>query len=133
MFTHVLSVVAAALAMFALGSVWYSPLLFAALWAREAGVNAQTKPDRNGMLRMFGGTGLMLLLSAGVLDCILANWSPGQGMLHGLAIGFLGGLLAAATTAIHYLFEKKSPKLFLINAGYDVLGFCLMGLVLSFF
>ena len=46
-------------------------------------------------------------------------------------LGFLGGLLATAITAINHLFEKKSRTLFLINAGYDVFGFCLMGVILA--
>jgi hypothetical protein len=133
MFTHVLSIIAAAIVMFALGSVWYSPVLFAAAWMREAGVDPSKKPDGKAMARTFGGTFVLLLLSAAVLDCILVSWAPGQGMTHGLSVGFLGGVLAAATTAINYLFECKSLKLFLINAGYDVIGFCLMGLVLSLF
>ena len=55
-----------------------------------------------------------------------------RGPFHqGAAVGLLGGLLATTTTGINYLFEKKSWKLFLINSGYNLVGFCIMGAVLS--
>ena len=45
--------------------------------------------------------------------------------------GFLGGVLVACATGINFLFEKRSFMHFLINAGYDMVGFCIMGVVLS--
>ena len=37
----------------------------------------------------------------------------------------------AASFGINYLFERKSLKLFLINAGYHTLQFTLIGLILA--
>ena len=128
---HFLGIFLAAVAMFALGSVWYSPLLFAAAWTREAGVGATQKPDNKGMARMFGATFFLLLVSAAVLDAVITNWTGAEGLMHGLWVGFLGGVIAASVTGINHMFEQKSRKLFLINAGYDVLGFCIMGTVLA--
>ncbi len=128
---HYLGIFLAALAMFALGAVWYSPVLFSKVWAREAGVDASRKPDGKEMGRTFGATFVLLLLSAAVLDCVITSWAAGEGLFHGAAVGLLGGLLATTTTGINYLFEKKSWKLFLINSGYNLVGFCIMGAVLS--
>jgi len=128
---HFLGIFLAALAMFAIGSVWYSPLLFIKAWLREAGMDPNQKPDSRTLLRTFGATFVLLFICAAVLDLVIVNWTSEEGVGHGLWVGFLGGVLAAAVTAINYLFEKKSRTLFLINAGYDVLGFCVMGVILS--
>lgn len=127
-----LAILLAALAMFALGSVWYSPVLFAKAWVRESGGDPAYKPSGKEMGRTFGGTFVLLLVCAAVLDWVVTNSAGvGEGMSHGLLVGLLGGVLATAITGINYLFERKSRTLFLINAGYDVLGFCIMGVVLA--
>jgi hypothetical protein len=128
---HYLGILLAAAVMFGLGSVWYSPVLFSRVWAREAGIDPNQKPDSKAMARIFGGTFVLLLVCATVLDILISNSTAGEGILHGLFMGFLGGVIASAITAINHLFEKKSLKLFLINAGYDVIGFCLMGVILA--
>src|ERR1051325_80372 len=127
-----LAILLAALAMFALGSVWYSPVLFAKAWVRESGGDPAYKPSGKEMGRTFGGTFVLLLVCAAVLDWVITNSAGvGEGMSHVLLVGLLGGILATAITGINYLFERKSVKLFLINSGYDVLGFCIMGVVLA--
>lgn len=128
---HYLGILLAAAAMFGVGSVWYSPVLFAKAWAREAGMDPSQKPDARTLGKIFGATFALLLVCATVLDLLISNSTAGEGILHGLFMGFLGGLIASAVTAVNHLFESKSLKLFLINAGYDVLGFCLMGVILA--
>ncbi|HEX2669012.1 MAG TPA: DUF1761 domain-containing protein [Gammaproteobacteria bacterium] len=127
-----LGIFLAAAAMFALGSVWYSPVLFAKVWVRESGGDPAYKPTGKEMGRTFGGTFLLLLVSAAVLDWVMQNSAAtGEGLSHGLTVGFLGAVIAVAMTGINYLFERKSLKLFLINSGYNVIGFCIMGAVLA--
>ena len=128
---HYLGIFLAAAAMFGVGSVWYSPVLFAKAWMSGAGMDPSRKPDGRTMARTFGTTFVLLLVCATVLDILISNSTAGEGILHGLFMGFLGGLIAVAITAINHLFENKSLKLFLINAGYDLIGFCLMGVILS--
>jgi len=127
------SILIAAAAMWLIGAAWYSPALFAQAWAREAGINPEQKPDGKTMMRMFGGSYLLMVLGAAVLDCILTNWTPGQSFSHGLGVGFLCGVLGGVFTGINYIYEYRGLKLFFINAGYYLVGFCTMGLVLSAF
>ena len=129
---HYLGILLAAIAMFALGSVWYSPVLFAKAWVRESGGDPAYKPRAQEMGRTFGGTFVLLLVCAAVLDWVITNSAAaGEGVSHGLMVGLLAGLLATAITGINYLFERKSRTLFLINSGYDLIGFCIMGAVLA--
>ncbi len=52
--------------------------------------------------------------------------------MSGLLSGGLVGLLWIATAyAITYLFEQRTMRLFLINAGFYVVQFALMGTILG--
>ena len=130
---HLFGIIVSAVVMFALGGLWYSPMLFANPWARESGTPDEHNPDRKAQLRFFAILLVLLMLAAAVLDCILSSWAPGQGLNHGLAVGFIGGVLAAAVIGMDTLFERKSIKLFCINAGYYLLSFCVAGAILSLF
>ncbi len=129
---QIIGIMVAAVVMFILGGIWYSPMLFAQAWSRETGIT-EHKPTPKSMLRFSAVLLVLLLLSAAILACILTSWLPGHNWRHGLAVGFLGGVLATAVAGMNTLFERKSVKLFLINAGYYLIGFCIMGLILPLF
>lgn len=129
---QIIGIMVAAVLMFILGGIWYSPMLFAQAWSRETGIT-EHKPTPKSMLRFSAVLLVLLLLSAAILACILTSWLPGHNWRHGLAVGFLGGVLAAAVVGMNTLFERKSLKLFLINAGYYLIGFCLMGVIVALF
>jgi hypothetical protein len=128
---HYLGIVLAAFAMFALGSVWFSPVMFVRAWVRESGVDASQKPDGKAMAKTFGLTLVLLLVSAAILSRFIDNWTEGEGILHGLEVGLMGGIWVTVATGINFLFEKKSLKLFLIDAGYHLVGFAVMGVILA--
>jgi hypothetical protein len=71
----------------------------------------------------------MEIIMAFVISVLIgkdADWLTG--LEKGAAIGF--GLVALAF-GVNYLFEGKSIKLWLINAGYNVVIFSLMGLIIG--
>ncbi len=133
MLSHLLAILASAVVMFALGGLWYSPILFANAWARESGTPNEHNPDPKAQARFFVILLVLLMLAAAVLDCIITSWAPGPGLGHGLAVGFIGGSLAAAVIGMDTLFERKRFALFLINAGYYMLSFCVAGVILALF
>ncbi|HTU66329.1 MAG TPA: DUF1761 domain-containing protein [Steroidobacteraceae bacterium] len=123
-----LAVVVAAVASFALGGLWYSPVMFGKAWQREAGLTDEQLKSGN-LVRIFG---LSLVLS------FLAAWNfanflgPRPQLVFGVAVGASAGLLwVAASFGINYLFERRSFKLFAINGGYHTVQFAIFGLVLS--
>lgn len=131
MLSHLLAIFVSAVVMFALGGLWYSPVLFAHAWARESGTPNEHNPDPKAQARFFAILLVLLMFAAAVLDCILASWAPGPGLGHGLSVGFIGGMLAAAVVGMDTLFERKSLTLFCINAGYYLLGFSVTGVILA--
>ena len=123
-----LAVLAAAVATFALGGLWYSPALFGKVWQREAGVTEEKMKSAN-MPLIFGLTFVLALIAAWVFALFLGPRPP---MALGLGAGFSAGLCwVAASLGINYLFERKSLKLWLINGGYHTLQFTIIGLILA--
>jgi hypothetical protein len=123
-----LAVIAAAIATFVLGGLWYSPALFGKVWQREAGVTEEKMKSAN-MTLIFGLTFVLALIAAWVFALFLGPRPP---MALGLGAGFSAGLCwVAASLGINYLFERKSLKLWLINGGYHTLQFTAMGAILG--
>ena len=123
-----LAVIAAAIATFVLGGLWYSPALFGTVWQREAGVTEEKMKSAN-MTLIFGLTFVLALIAAWVFALFLGPRPP---MALGLGAGFSAGLCwVAASLGINYLFERKSLKLWLINGGYHTLQFTIIGLILA--
>jgi hypothetical protein len=125
---NVWAVIAAAVSGFVLGGLWYSPVLFGKAWQREAGVSDEQMKNAN-MALVFGLTLVLCLLASFVFAMFLGPRPP---LALGLGAGFSAGLCwVSASFGINYLFEHKSLKLFLINAGYHTLQFTLIGLILA--
>lgn len=123
-----LAVVAATIASFAVGAVWYSPLLFAKPWQHETGVTEEKARGSNVPLTMAGAFGLTFLMTL-VFALFLGR---NTGLQFGAATGFAAGLFwVAASVGVNHLFEGRSLKLFLINGGYNVVMFTVMGGVLG--
>ena len=121
-----IGIIAATIVAFAIGAAWYSPILFAKPWMRE---NGFTEDDHQAnLIRMFGGSFVMLLIASYVLSLIIDDSSILEGLRVGLAVG---AAFVAAAFAVTYLFEKKSPTLFVINAGYHVVTFTVMGTIIG--
>ncbi|MDP3856995.1 MAG: DUF1761 domain-containing protein [Stagnimonas sp.] len=125
---NIWAVLAAAVSGFVLGGLWYSPLLFAKAWQREAGLSdAQVQ---GGNMTLIFGLSFLACLAAAFVFAMFLGPRPSLGL--GLGAGFSAGLFwVGASFGINYLFERKSFKLFCINAGYHTLQFTLIGLILA--
>ncbi|MFK7991016.1 MAG: DUF1761 domain-containing protein [Sandaracinaceae bacterium] len=125
---NVLAIGAAALVTFLVGGVWYSPMLFGKAWAELNGLTEDDLKQGN-PAKVFGGSFLLALLMAFNLAAFIGPYaSLGFAAFAGFLAGF--GWVAAAM-GVTALFERKPLKLWLINAGYHVVSFTLMGLILG--
>jgi uncharacterized protein YneF (UPF0154 family) len=118
------AVLVAALMSFAIGGLWYSPLLFARSWMKEAGLDEQ-QVRAAPMGRVFGLAGIASLVMAFNLAAFIGpKASLGFGLFAGAAaaIGWV-----AMSLGVIYLFEQRSFKLWIINSGYQVVAYTLMG------
>jgi hypothetical protein len=125
---HLAAVIVATLVAFALGGLWYSPLLFARAWMRAAGLDEAAASQGN-MTRIYG----LALLGTLVMALNLAAFIGAKATLaFGLFAGFATGLgWIAMALAVVYLFERRSLRLWLINAGYQVVAMSAMGAVIG--
>ncbi len=122
------AVMVAAVATFILGGLWYSPVLFAKAWQREAGLTDERL--KNGNMAVIFGSSLLLSLLASWMFAVFLG--PRPNLQEGLIYGFSAGLCwVAASFGINYLFERRSLKLFFINGGYHTLQFTIIGGVLG--
>jgi len=121
---NALAAIVAAIIAFLVGWLWYSPLLFVKAWQAETGVD-----DGGGAPRIFILAFLATLIAAFNLAAFIGR---GKGLSFGLFAGFAAGLgWVAMALAIIYLFERRSLRLWLINAGYMTVAFTVMGAVIG--
>ena len=134
-----LNVIAAALAAFAFGAVWYMTLSKSWIAAAEVRTDAQGRPTRGegqdggsspmpfviGLLAMVVVAGMMrhLLGTSGVV-------TVGGGAVAGFGIG---AFLITPWVAMNYAFAMRKPALTLIDGVNSVVGCTIMGAVLNAF
>lgn len=120
-----LAVVVAAVTTFVIGGLWYS-VLFAKQWQRAVGLTNEQL--RHGVARTFIGSFLLALVMAASLAAFVGGSGAAFGTFAGLAAGITW---VAAAFGINYLFERRSLRLWLINAGYNTITFTAMGAIVG--
>jgi len=123
-----LAVFAAASSTFLVGRLWYSPVLFGKAWQRETGLTDAALKDRN-PAKVFGPAFILALLMAFNLAVFLG---PDATLGFAVAAAFAAGFgWVALGMGVTYLFEARSFRLWLIDAGYHAVSFTIMGLILG--
>ncbi|MEX2495431.1 MAG: DUF1761 domain-containing protein [Woeseia sp.] len=123
-----LAVVLAAVTAFVIGGFWYSKKVFGNAWMLEVGLTDKTIKRAN-MALTFGGTFALQLVAATALAFFLGS---GSDWLIGLQAGLLVAVCWIATAyGITYFFEQRSLRLYLINAGYYLVLFAVMGTIIG--
>lgn len=121
-----LAVGVAALSSFLIGGLWYSPILFANAWMRESGLTEEQLREKVG--RTFAIAFVLSLVIAFNLAAFLgpeATWS------WGMTAGVLAAVWVAASLAVTFAFERRSAMLTLIDAGYHLVAYAVMGVILG--
>lgn len=125
-----IGIVPAAILGFLVGGLWYGPL-FGKPWAAARGLGDALKQGAN-MPLIFGLTFLLNLFSAAVLDHVHNTYgAPDLKLSLLIAFGIALGFIVPAM-GVNYLFSRLKLKLFLIDAGYWLVIYVLMGAVLFY-
>jgi hypothetical protein len=120
-----LAVLLAAVAFFAVGAIWYT-VLFGKAWQRALGLSDEQLKGGANMALIYGGAFLCELVVAWLLGHLFARTAPSPRGMMMISVGFGLGVMTPAI-GINYLFQRKSLKLFLIDAGHFVVGAAAMG------
>src|SRR3974390_917453 len=130
-----LAVLVAAISAMVVGFIWYSPFLFARSWTRLMGYDPDDKAKladmQKGAGKIYGMSFLASIVSAIVLAKIIDLTSVVT-VLYGMKVGFfiwLGFVDAVDLTGA--LFGRHPPTLFLINTGYQLVCYLVMGAILA--
>lgn len=122
------AVIAAAVAAFVLGGIWYAPFLFGKPWMEATGITEERAKQAN-MAKVFGVSFIWSLLGAFVFAMFLG---PAPAFGFATAAGFAAGLFwVAGSFAINYQFEQRPLKLLLINGGYHTAQYTLYGAIIG--
>ncbi len=124
------AVIVSAIAKFAFGALWYSPVLFASQWMQYTGITEEMAAESN-MAVIFGGSFVLYLLQAYVLAHFVhytnaTNAKGGAQTGFWIWLGFMATLLMQSA-----LYERHPMGLWAINAGYELVSIILMGVILA--
>lgn len=127
---NILAVVCCHLLYMGLGAFWYSPLMFAAPWSRAVGIKPSDVDPKEGSKAMLLGN-IPTFIGVATLAVIL-RFVKADGLGDALALTNLiaVGLLASHLTTM-VTFERRSWTWYLISAGYPIVGYNLMAIVLT--
>jgi hypothetical protein len=123
-----LAILVSAFSAFALGGLWYSPVMFVKAWMKESGITKESAKQTD-MLKLFGLSFILSFIASFFLAMFIGSDAGGG---FGALAGFMAGFGWVFTyLGIIYLFEKRSLKHFLINALYSVTSLTLMGFIIG--
>jgi hypothetical protein len=128
-----LAVLVAGIAIFMLGGLWYSPLLFAKRWIVLIGKSEED-------LKAGGGKAMPLLYLGALICGMLVSWTlavilnhfTDMSALRGVLVGVLCWIgFAGATSFANYIFSQKPKELWAIDSGYNLVSFIIAGAILG--
>jgi hypothetical protein len=129
------AVLSAAAATMVIGFLWYSPFLFAKPWMIAMGYDPADKDRIAAMQKTagpkYGIAFLASLLTAFMLGKIIFNLAISTA-LYGMKVGFAVWLAFVMTVQLtDMLFGNRPRNLFLINTGYQLACYLVMGAILG--
>ncbi len=130
---NILAVAVSAIVYFILGAVWYMPSLFGTMWKAELArhnisFNPPTSAEMMQKTILSLIVNVIMVLAVAFVVQATATTALSAALVLGikLAVGF-----AATTLGITYIWQNKSFKLFLLDAGYPMVGVILSTIILA--
>jgi hypothetical protein len=125
---NMLAVVAAAVSTFLIGGLWYSPVLFYRPWLRANGF-VEADVQKGSPAVIFGLAFVFSLIMAANLAAFLAT--PDTTLAWGATAGALAAVWVVLGIAVVALFERRPWSYILVNGGYWLVSFFIMGAILG--
>lgn len=126
---NLLAVLVASVAYFAVGAVWYSPVMFSKQWMKELGKKPKDLQKSAGPAMVIGAltTLITVYVMAWFFDLLGVSSTVGGAITAAwIALGFV-----ITNSLMHAAYHGVPKKLWLINNGYNLLGFVVAGAVLG--
>jgi len=110
------------------GALWYSKAMFLHRWALDMGIDLDNPPAGKGHGPKIA-IGVVTSIVAAIVFALIAGPVPALQPALLLAVAIAG--LIGSAFAIQYLFEERSFAFWAINAGYHLVQFTIIALVLA--
>ncbi|MEL6592936.1 MAG: DUF1761 domain-containing protein [Bacteroidota bacterium] len=125
-------VLVAAVSGFGIGALWYGPPLFGKRWQSLVGLSDEEIQSAN-MPLIFGLAFVLNFVVAAVLSFFVevAMMIGSSAILGGLFGAVICLVFVATTFGINYLFARRPIQLYLIDVGYMLVMFFVMGLIIG--
>lgn len=128
-----LAVIIGAIVYFALGALWYSPVLFSRAWQRSIGWDEnRTPPQASAMTYVVPLLAyIVMAIAVGLLAVATGTDEIGEGIVLGLVLG-IG--LSLAHTFVDASFDPNKPQpwtWFAINGTYHALGLIIVSVIIA--
>jgi hypothetical protein len=122
-----LAVIVSAVAFWILGAIYYTDALFGKQWKAATGID-EMKPDPTQMIGNLV-TWFISALALGLIAVSIGADNVGDGIVLGFvtSVGFIG--MNRITEGLYTGMSNKA--LMRVNAPYTLLGFVIMGIILS--
>lgn len=129
---NIWAVIVSTVAFWALGALWYSPVLFGKRWQKEVGLTDEKLKNTN-MVVVFGVSFLLMFVMVFGMNLMLNVHKPEDiTWLSGLYLGlFIGIVFSMTTMGINYLYQRRSFVLWLIDGIYITMGLTIAGIILA--
>ena len=127
-----LAVLVSAVLAFGIGSLWYGPL-FGKAWQKGVGLSDEEIKGAN-MGKLFGSAFIMALIVSFGMAMFFFGFGPnpdmnaGMGAMYGIMTGIF---FIFPSTAMNYLFARKSATLIAIDSCYHIVAYTLVGVILG--
>lgn len=129
---NIWELIVASLSTFVIGFFWYGNLLFGKTWQKLAGLSDEDIAKGN--MALIYGVAFVLNFVAALFISMFTEIA----MMLGTS-AFLAGLFAvvlcigfvATSVGVNFLFSRKPFKLYLIDVGYMVVSFFVMGVIIG--
>jgi hypothetical protein len=123
-----LAVIASVVVMMALGFAWYGPL-FGKQWMAAQGRTMEgiEQPPAWHWGLIIGGA-----IVGAIVVAVIVDWAAAADLVGGLVVGLIVGVGLLVTDSLkRFVYEQDPVSLLVINNGYNVVGFAIMGAILG--
>ncbi len=127
-----LAVIVSAVIYFILGALWYSPVLFAKPFIRyRFGGTEMPQTEGGGQPLEYLFTFVAEMVSAFVL-ALFVRAAGAATLLDGIVVGLAAAVgFAVTSTFVNNMFSGAHKMLWVINSGYVLVAFAIMGALLA--
>ena len=115
------------------GSLWYSPLMFAEPWLRLLGKTMEQLAEEGyGQALPMVVAVIGSLITSYVLALVINASSDSPGLVDGIVVGaLLWAGLVGVQSLLGFLFSGRPIRLWILDSGNQLVTFVLMGLVIG--